>query len=80
MVSFAVMLKNVLFIACCVFKGIAYWYSCVALLFAAGVSAALRCLAFLFGPSYLREEAGDYAGTHHADLPDDVKSTGPITD
>ena len=51
-----------------------------ALLFSAGVSAAFRCLVFLFGPSYLREEAGDYAGTHHADLPDDVKSTGPITD
>lgn len=51
-----------------------------AVLFAAGVSAALRCVVFLFGPSYLQKAAGDYAGTHHADLPVDVKTKGPITD
>lgn len=51
-----------------------------ALLFTAGVSAALRCVVYLFGPSYLNERSGDYAGTHHADLPKDVATNGPITD
>ena len=51
-----------------------------ALLFAAGVSAALRCVVYLFGPTYLNERSGDYAGTHHADLPKDVATNGPITD
>lgn len=51
-----------------------------ALLFTAGVSAAFRCVVYLFGPSYLNERSGDYAGTHHADLPEDVATNGPITD
>ena len=51
-----------------------------AVLFAAGLSAAFRCVVFLFGPVHLRKDAGDYAGTHHADLPDDVATKGPITD
>ncbi|WP_349359567.1 TRAP transporter small permease subunit [Stappia sp.] len=51
-----------------------------AFLFAAGLSAAFRCAVFLFGPAHLQAESGDYAGTHHADLPEDVASKGPITD
>ncbi|SDT90967.1 TRAP transporter small permease subunit [Stappia sp. ES.058] len=51
-----------------------------ALLFTAGLSAAFRCVVYLFGPTYLNERAGDYAGTHHADLPEDVAIKGPITD
>ena len=51
-----------------------------ALLFTAGLSAAFRCIVYLFGPTYLNERAGDYAGTHHADLPEDVAVKGPITD
>ena len=51
-----------------------------ALLFTAGLSAAFRCVVYLFGPTYLNERAGDYAGTHHADLPEDVAVKGPITD
>ncbi|TVQ56568.1 MAG: TRAP transporter small permease subunit [Rhodobacteraceae bacterium] len=45
-----------------------------------GVSAALRCIVFLFGPTDLKPEANRYAITHHADLPDDVVTQGPITD
>jgi TRAP-type mannitol/chloroaromatic compound transport system permease small subunit len=51
-----------------------------ALLFAAGLSAAFRCVVYLFGPTYLNDRSGDYAGTHHADLPKDVATNGPITD
>jgi TRAP-type mannitol/chloroaromatic compound transport system permease small subunit len=45
-----------------------------------GVAAALRCIVYLFGPPELREASNRYAGTHHADLPDDVAQRGPITD
>lgn len=45
-----------------------------------GVSAALRCLVYLYGPESLRPITDRYAQTHHADLPDDVKTKGPITD
>jgi TRAP-type mannitol/chloroaromatic compound transport system permease small subunit len=44
-----------------------------------GVSAVLRCLVYLFGPDRLKPLTSIYAGTHHADLPDDVKTQGPIT-
>lgn len=39
----------------------------------AGVSVAVKCLVYLFGPASLRKAAGYYAGTHHADIPDDIK-------
>jgi TRAP-type mannitol/chloroaromatic compound transport system permease small subunit len=45
-----------------------------------GVSAVLRCLVYLFGPERLKPQTSIYAGTHHADLPDNVKTQGPITD
>jgi TRAP-type mannitol/chloroaromatic compound transport system permease small subunit len=45
-----------------------------------GVSAVLRCLVYLFGPDDLKTDSGRYAATHHADLPDDVATQGPITD
>ena len=45
-----------------------------------GVSAVLRCLVYLYGPESLRPITSRYAQTHHADLPDDVKTKGPITD
>jgi TRAP-type mannitol/chloroaromatic compound transport system permease small subunit len=35
----------------------------------AGASVALRCIVYLFGPPGLKEAAGYYAGTHHADMP-----------
>lgn len=41
-----------------------------ALLFAAGMSAAFKCMVFLFGPADLRHEVDEYAMTHHADLGD----------
>lgn len=51
-----------------------------AFLFAAGVSAAFKCIVYLFGPTYLRDQVNQYAGTHHADLPEDVAVNGPIAD
>ncbi len=50
------------------------------LLGATGVSAALKCIVYLFGPPELRERSGEYAGTHHADLPEDVRTRGPVAD
>lgn len=37
-----------------------------------GVSVAVKCLVYLFGPETLRAASGYYAGTHHADVPEDV--------
>jgi TRAP-type mannitol/chloroaromatic compound transport system permease small subunit len=45
-----------------------------------GVSAVLRCIVYLFGPDDMKNASGRYAATHHADLPDDVATQGPITD
>jgi TRAP-type mannitol/chloroaromatic compound transport system permease small subunit len=39
----------------------------------AGVSVAVKCLIYLFGPASLRQKAGYYAGTHHADVPQDLR-------
>lgn len=47
---------------------------------AAGIAALLKCWVYLFGPPELRERSGEYAGTHHADLPEDVVSKGPVSD
>ncbi len=47
---------------------------------AAGIGALLKCWIYLFGPAELQERSGEYAGTHHADLPKDVTTKGPITD
>lgn len=47
---------------------------------AAGVAAMLKCIVYLFGPPELKQSSGEYAGTHHADLPDEVAVRGPITD
>ncbi len=41
------------------------------LLALAGLSVALKCIVYLFGPEHLRGRSGYYAGTHHADMPDD---------
>jgi TRAP-type mannitol/chloroaromatic compound transport system permease small subunit len=49
-------------------------------LFAAGISAALKCVVYLFGPDRLRPRVSEYAGTHHADVPEDVATVGPVTD
>ncbi|MCB1481222.1 MAG: TRAP transporter small permease subunit [Rhodobiaceae bacterium] len=40
------------------------------LLFMAGLSAAFKCMVYLFGPDDLRPEVSEYAMTHHADLGD----------
>jgi TRAP-type mannitol/chloroaromatic compound transport system permease small subunit len=45
-----------------------------------GVSAVLRCIVYLYGPENLKPLTNRYAQTHHADLPDDVATQGPITD
>jgi TRAP-type mannitol/chloroaromatic compound transport system permease small subunit len=50
------------------------------LLGATGVAAALKCLVYLYGPAELRPRVNEYAGTHHADLPDDVRTRGPVAD
>lgn len=42
------------------------------LLALAGLSVALKCIVYLFGPNHLNTRAGYYAGTHHADIPEDV--------
>ena len=34
----------------------------------AGISVALKCIVYLFGPPELKEPSGYYAGMHHADL------------
>jgi TRAP-type mannitol/chloroaromatic compound transport system permease small subunit len=47
---------------------------------ATGVSAVLKCLVYLYGPAELRPRVNEYAGTHHADLPDDVRTRGPVAD
>jgi TRAP-type mannitol/chloroaromatic compound transport system permease small subunit len=47
---------------------------------ASGLAAALRCIVYLFGPTALRDQSSRYAGTHHADLPPDVATRGPVTD
>ena len=39
-----------------------------ALLYAAGLSAAFKCMVYLFGPEDLRHEVDEYAITHHADI------------
>ncbi len=36
----------------------------------AGISVALKCIVYLFGPPSLRQVSGYYAGVHHADIPD----------
>lgn len=38
------------------------------LLALAGLSIFMKCFVFVFGPDSLRERAGFYVGTHHADL------------
>ena len=38
----------------------------------AGLSVALKCFVYLFGPKNLNKRSGYYAGTHHADIPEDV--------
>lgn len=45
-----------------------------------GVAAALRCVVYLFGPAELRPRTDRYAGTHHADMPRDLREHGPVTD
>ncbi len=46
----------------------------------AGIAGLLKNIAYLFGPDSLKPRVAEYAGTHHADLPDDVVEHGPITD
>lgn len=50
------------------------------LLGATGVAAVLRCWVYLYGPPDLTSVTDRYASTHHADLPADVATRGPITD
>jgi len=38
----------------------------------AGFAVWLKCVVYLFGPGSLRDRTSYYAGTHHADLPEDV--------
>lgn len=38
----------------------------------AGVSVAVKCIVYLWGPESLRGASGYYAGTHHADIPSDI--------
>jgi TRAP-type mannitol/chloroaromatic compound transport system permease small subunit len=47
---------------------------------ASGIAAALRCVVYLFGPEELRPRTDRYAGTHHADMPSDLRERGPVTD
>jgi TRAP-type mannitol/chloroaromatic compound transport system permease small subunit len=42
------------------------------LLALAGVSVALKCIVYLFGPPGLRNASSFYAGVHHADLPPEI--------
>ena len=46
----------------------------------AGIAGLLKNIVYLFGPDRLKPRVAEYAGTHHADLPDDVIEHGPITD
>jgi len=41
----------------------------------AGVSVAVKCMVYLWGPENLRGASGYYAGTHHADIPEDAVKT-----
>jgi TRAP-type mannitol/chloroaromatic compound transport system permease small subunit len=41
----------------------------------AGVSVVVKCLVYLFGPQSLQVASGYYAGTHHADIPEDAVKT-----
>jgi TRAP-type mannitol/chloroaromatic compound transport system permease small subunit len=50
------------------------------LLGATGVAAVLKCIVYLYGPAELRPRVSEYAGTHHADLPEDVRTRGPVAD
>ncbi len=43
----------------------------------AGVSVAVKCVIYLFGPEALKSAAGYYAGTHHADIPEDAAPVAP---
>ncbi|MGH6926414.1 MAG: TRAP transporter small permease subunit [Propylenella sp.] len=36
----------------------------------AGLSVALKCIVYLFGPREFRAASGYYAGVHHGDMPD----------
>lgn len=47
------------------------------LLAIAGASVFLRCLVYLFGPPGLQAQSSYYAGTHHADIPQDVPHEEP---
>ena len=38
----------------------------------AGMSVALKCLVYLFGPDWLRDRSSYYAGTGHDGAPDDA--------
>jgi TRAP-type mannitol/chloroaromatic compound transport system permease small subunit len=46
----------------------------------AGVSVSVKCLVYLFGPKTLNAASGYYAGTHHADIPQDVVKTASATE
>ncbi|MEO1199992.1 MAG: TRAP transporter small permease subunit [Pseudomonadota bacterium] len=41
----------------------------------AGLSVALKCIVYLFGPEHLRARSGYYAGTHHADMPEQATAS-----
>ncbi|MCB1490368.1 MAG: TRAP transporter small permease subunit [Rhodobiaceae bacterium] len=38
----------------------------------AGAAVWLKCFVYLFGPPDLRQKTAYYAGTHHADIPEDM--------
>lgn len=40
----------------------------------AGLSVWLKCFVYLFGPPDLKDKSAYYAGTHHADIPEDAHS------
>lgn len=42
----------------------------------AAFSVWLKCFVYLFGPPDLKDKASYYAGTHHADIPEDVAAAG----
>lgn len=44
----------------------------------AGVSVAIKCLVYLYGPERLKSASGYYAGTHHADVPEDVAAPARV--
>ncbi|PLX36366.1 MAG: C4-dicarboxylate ABC transporter permease [Hyphomicrobiales bacterium] len=45
-----------------------------------GIAGLLKNIVYLFGPDDLKPRVAEYAGTHHADQPDDLAEHGPITD